>query len=144
MLQRGRKSAVSALAVVDGDVQRQSPIIAPAGLTDGERAVWLATVNSKPTDWFGSEHVPILVEYVRNVCRAHIIDEQLRAFDAEWLATDEGLKRYEKLSGIAVKTAGMVTRLATAMRLTHHAMVRADKVIPKSGRKLWQREPKQD
>lgn len=98
-------------------------------------------VNSRPADWFGSEHVPIMVEYARNVCRGHVIDEQIRAFDAEWLATDEGVKRYEKLSGIAVKTAGMIHRLATSMRLTHHSHYSAEKKAPRPGRKLWQREP---
>jgi len=110
-------------------------------LTQGERGVWLATVNSKPADWFGTEHVPILIEYVRCVCRAQVVDGQLKAFDDAWLATDDGLARFEKLTSIATKTAGMINRLATAMRLTQQATMRADKVHPKPGRKLWQREP---
>jgi hypothetical protein len=139
MNQRGRKSA-TALTVVDTG-PGVSPLAIPPGLSQAERGVWLATVNSKPVDHFRSEHVPLLVEYVRHVCRGHVIDEQLRAFDKEWLATDEGIKRYEKLSGMANKTAGMINRLACSMRLTQHSTYRNDKVIPKPGRRLWQREP---
>ena len=67
----------------------------------------------------------------------------LRALDAEWLATDGGLRRYEKLNVLAVKLSGMVVRLASAMRLSHQSTMRHEKVIPKTGRKLWQREPKE-
>jgi hypothetical protein len=141
MNQRGRKSA-AALAVVP-DQPGVPALAVPPGLTQAERNVWLATVNSQPADHFGIEHVPILVEYARHVCRSHVIDEQLKGFDPEWLATDEGVRRYEKLSGVAIKTAGMIQRLATTMRLTHQSRYRADKVIPKPGRKLWQREPSQ-
>jgi hypothetical protein len=142
MIQRGRKSS-SALAVVD-DLTGVSPAVAPPCLSDAERGVWVETVNSKPVDWFGTEHIPLLVEYVRHVCRASVIDEQMRAFDAERLATKEGLIRYEKLTSMAIKTAGMVNRLCTSMRLTHQAIYHPDKVGmgpgKGNGRKLWQRE----
>jgi hypothetical protein len=138
--QRGRKSA-AALAVVDEACS--AGISVPPGLTAGERVVWMTTVSSKPADWFGSEHVPILVEYVRCVCRAQVIDRQIKAFDDDWLATAEGLVRFEKLTAIAIKTAGMINRLATAMRLTQQATILADKVIPKPGSRLWQREKQQ-
>ena len=140
MNQRGRKS-MAALAVVDGSAAI-SPIMAPAGLTQAELQVWLALVNSKSTDWFGTEHVPLMVEYVRHVCRGHVVDTQLRVFTDEWLATDEGLKRYKDLSGIATKTAAMIKTLATSMRLTQQTVYHKDKagMGPKRG-KVWQREP---
>lgn len=141
MNQRGRKS-MAALAVVDGGLAGISPVKAPPGLTPAERGVWTETVNSKPADWFGSEHIPIMVEYVRQVCRGHVIDAQIKAFDETWLATDEGLARFEKLTTIGTKTAGMIARLATNMRLTHQSVWRADKaaLVKGSGRKLWQRD----
>ena len=101
----------------------------------------MATVNGKPSNFFRSDHVPILVEYVRAVCRGHVIDEQLRVFDAEWLATDDGLKRYERLSSLANQTAGTVLRLATSMRLTPSSIYRPDKAgTDKPSGKLWRRE----
>lgn len=142
MNQRGRKSA-AALAVVTQDQTAVTPLMPPPGLSQAERGVWMLTVNSKPVDWFGIEHGPLLVEYVRHVCRSHVVDEQMKAFDAEWLATDEGLKRYEKLAGVATKIAGVIKALATSMRLTQHAVYHKDKagMGPGKGRKIWQREP---
>lgn len=82
----------------------------------------------------------MMVEYVRAVCRGHVIDGQIRAFDPDWLKTDEGVKRYERLSKISTTTTAIMTRLASAMRLTQQSRILKDKVIPKAGRKLWQRE----
>lgn len=140
MNQRGRKSS-AALAVVD-DRSLPTGVPVPPGLSAAERVVWMTTVNSKPTDWFGTEHVPMLVEYVRCVCRAQVIDGQLKAFDDAWLNTDEGLVRFDKLTAMAIKTAGMINRLATSMRLTQQSTVRAEKVHAKPAGRLWQRESK--
>lgn len=141
MNQRGRRSS-AALAVVT-DQTGFVPIAPPPGLTDAERGVWVELVDSRPGDWFGTQHIPIMVEYARHVCRGHIIDEQIKGFDREWLATDEGLKRYETLIGLGLKTAGMVGKLATQMRLTHQSIYRGEKagIGPPKGKKLWQREP---
>ena len=101
-------------------------------------------VNSKPADWFGLEHVPIMVEYVRHVCRGYVVAGQLEVFTNEWLATDEGLKRFKDLSGIANKTAAMVKTLATSMRLTQQTVYHKDKAGMGPGKgtgKVWQREP---
>ena len=139
MMQRGRKSA-AALAVVDDGCR--TGISVPPGLTAGERVVWMTTVTSKPPDWFGSEHGPMLVEYVRCVCRAQVLDAQLKAFDDAWLATSEGLQRYDKLTVLAIRTAAIMHKLATAMRLTQQATIAADKVQRKQPARIWQREPK--
>jgi hypothetical protein len=135
MEQRGRKSAAG-LAVVTKD----EALAVPSGLTAGERAVWLRTVCGRPSNYFGSEHVAMLVEYCRLVCRMDVIDQELREFQPEWMATDEGLKRYDRLIGMGVKLAGATFNLARAMRLTHHAVNEAKKAIPKPGGQLWQRE----
>ena len=77
-------------------------------LSDAERAVWMATVNSKPADWFGLEHVPLLVDYVRHICKADVFDAQIKAFEPHWLATDDGLRRYGKLIDLSVKTSAAI------------------------------------
>lgn len=140
MLQRGRKSG-AALAVVPGGQDRLAPV---AGLTQGERTVWLATVNSKPADWFGSEHVPILVNYCRHSARADLLNGQLQAFQPEWLETDEGFKRFERLSKLFRDETNAINVLARAMRLTHQSIYRADKaatiVAGGKGRKPWESE----
>jgi hypothetical protein len=141
MQQRGRKSAAS-LAVVGADVPGISRLGPPSTLTDGERAVWLATVNSKPAEWFGSEHVPLLVNYVRHTVAADVIDAQIRDFDPEWLKKDEGLDRYEKLRKLFRQETEAINRLARAMRLTHQSIYRADKAATLTGkargRKPWE------
>lgn len=115
----------------------------PATLTDAEREVWTATVDSKPASWFGTEHGPLLVEYVRNVCRASVIAEQMEAMRPEDLETDEGLRRYDRLQGMAIKTAGILHVLLRSMRMTHSSVYRASKagLGTGKGRKPWQRDP---
>jgi hypothetical protein len=140
MNQRGRKSA-AALAVVDEGPGLQ-PIMPPKDLTPAERGVWLEIVNNKPADWFGTEHGPMLVELVRHVCRGSVIDQQIRLFDPEWLKTDEGLRRYDRLVSMGAKVAGVVQTYMRSMRLTHQAIYHKDKASmgPGKGRKLWDRE----
>src|SRR4026207_657611 len=119
MNQRGRKST-TALAL-SCDERTLAPLKAPAGLTQAERGGWVELVTSRPADHFGTQHVPIMVEYVRNVCRSHVVDEQLRAIEPEVLATDEGLRRYDSLAALAIKISNIIRALATAMRLTQQA-----------------------
>ena len=133
---------MASLAVVDANQGGVSPLMPPPGLTDGERGVWLGIVNSKPADWFWMEHVPMLIDYSRQVCRGHVIDAQIKAFEPEWMTTDDGLKRYEKLIGMAAKLSGVQNTLLRSMRLTHQAVYRKDKagMGPGKGKKLWRRE----
>lgn len=128
-----------AVAGVVTSLTRVSP---PRDLTDTQRVIWLATVNSKPAEWFGDEHVPILVEYVRHIETANALTQQIEAFDPEWLKDDDGLKRYDKLTKMRAREAGVINTLARSMRLTQQAMYRADKAgtlgSKGGGRKPWQ------
>lgn len=140
MAQPGRKSAAS-LSVV-GSVTTLQRLAPPAELTDAQRQIWLATVNSKPAEWFGEEHLPILREYVRHVVTAEFLTKQIEEFDPAWMADDEGLKRYDKLTGMRAREAGVINTLARSMRLTQQAAYRADKAATLGdkgkGRKPWQ------
>jgi len=143
MQQAGRKSA-AALSVVSA-VTSLARIAPPGVLTDSERALWLSTVNSKPAEWFGDEHVPMLAEYVRHVTTAELLTGQIAAFKTEWLIADDGPKRYEILLRMRARETGMVNTLARAMRLTQQSIYRADKAATLSGkgggrRKPWQSE----
>jgi hypothetical protein len=139
MQQRGRQSS-AALAIVDESPT--SALSVPSGLSQAERTVWLRTVNGRPGDYFGSEHVAMLVEYCRLVCRMDVIDQQVREFRPEWLADEEGLKRYDRLLSLAARLSGAAFNLARAMRLTHHAVHEAKKAIPKPLGRVWQRDAK--
>jgi hypothetical protein len=140
MAQPGRKSAAS-LSVV-GLVTSLKRLAPPDDLTSEQRSIWLATVNSKPAEWFGDEHMPILREYVRHVVTAEVLTRQIEGFDPAWMADDEGLKRYDKLTGMRAREAGVINTLARSMRLTQQAAYRADKAATlgdkSRGRKPWQ------
>jgi hypothetical protein len=139
MSERGRKSAASLVVASPNGLQNR---IAPtAGLTPAQRAVWLSVVNSKPADWFGEEHGPMLAQYCRHKVQADLIAQQQEQFDPAWLTDDEGLKRYDKLGAMMERETRAMNALLRSMRLTQQSLIRADKVVSSNkGRKPWQLE----
>lgn len=101
----------------------------PRDLTPGQRNLWLATVNSRPAEWFGDEHIPLLVEYVRHVETSDGLARQIDAFDPAWMTEDEGLRRYEKLLRLRAMETTVINALARGMRMTQQSLYRADKAI---------------
>ena len=140
MKQRGRKSAAS-LAVVPNEVGAPRAL-PPGGLTPAQRIVWFETVNAKPSEWFGPEHIPLLEAYCRHVVTARAISEQVENFDPDWLKDDEGLKRLDRLLAMHTRETGRVNEFARAMRLTQQSVYRADKAATLSNKgrasKPWQ------
>lgn len=142
MQQRGRKSTV-ALAVVSEGEAVPDRLGAPESLSDAERAIWVELVNSKPVGWFGDEHIPMMVEYARQVNRSRVIDGFMRDFRPEDGGSGEGLVRYERLVGLGLKITATIKVLATAMRLTHQSVYSSKKAgmgPGNKGRAIWQRE----
>jgi hypothetical protein len=140
MAERGRKSAASlAVAQTAPLATRIGP---PADLTPAQKAVWMTVVNSKPVDWFGDEHGPMLAQYCRHKVQSDVIAQQLEAFDPEWLADEDGLKRYDKLLAMNERESRAMTCLLRAMRLTQQSLIRADKVVKgvSKTRKPWQQD----
>jgi len=139
MAQRGRKSLASLAVASSGFMSRLAP---PSTLSSAELAVWLKVVNGKPAEWFGPEHEGLLTNYVRHVVNADVIDQQVKAFNPEWLTEDAGIVRYERLLTMFRHESSMVQILARSMRLTQQAQYRAhnagtlsDKV---KGKQPWQ------
>ena len=146
MLQRGRKSAAS-LALAgppqDGSViELVRRITPPDGLTEGQRQLWTTTVESKPAEWFGPEHAPMLAAYVRHAETINVLTTQIESFDPQWLEDDDGVKRYEKLTKMRAREVAQMNSLMRAMRLTQQSIYRADKAGTLTGkhaaRKPWQ------
>lgn len=141
MQQRGRKSAASLAVVGATPIHRVAP---PEGLGTEQKAVFLSVVNSMPADWFGAEHLPLLVAYCRHVVTANVVAREIEAFQPEWMATDEGLERYEKLMKMAQRESASINGLARSMRLTHQSKYRADKAHTlagkSSGNRPWEYE----
>lgn len=117
----------------------------PSGLTPAQRGIWLATVNSKPAEWFGDEHVPMLVEYVRHVTTADMLTKEIESSDPKWMKSDEGMQRMKDLTAMRAREASCINVFARSMRLTHQSVYHARTAATLSGkggrgRKPWQQE----
>lgn len=123
MIQRGRKSSAS-LSVVQlaPGMRRPDP---PAELTPEQAEEWRAIVGRMPADWFTRENQAMLVDLCRHVVIARRVSEQIDAFDPEWLADEEGLKRYDKLTSILERHTRTIASLSTRMRLTQQSRYNA-------------------
>ena len=115
---RGRKSAASLTVVPVSPFRRPEP---PAELTEAQAAVWRATVEGLPADWFGGGTQPLLVAYCRHVATAQLIAEHVDRFDLSRLEDDEGLKHYDCLLRMRDRETKATARLATKLRLTNQA-----------------------
>jgi len=142
MGQRGRKSAasLSVAAVTHLPNQRPEP---PADLTQEQADEWRAVVGRMPVDWFPRETWELLANYCRHVVKARTLAGVVDAFDPEWFDTEDGLKRYDKLTQMAEREARALSSLATRMRLTQQSRHKAETAATAANRsglgvKPWQ------
>lgn len=117
-----RKSAASleVLARPAPGVAERLP--APLHISEAELAVWLQVVNDQPADAFRDTHAPLLELYCRHVVNARVIADELSNFQREWLADDDGLKRYDRLLAMAEREGRAASSLATRLRITRQAL----------------------
>lgn len=116
---------------------------APANLTAGQAELWFDVVNRMPADWFTAENMPLLEAYCQSVDLHRTITDQLSVFEAKWLADEDGLRRFARLTEIQGRQAKLMKDLATSMRLTQQSRYRADKAstLERAGRvvkKPWE------
>ena len=139
MAARGKQSLASlAVAAPVGVDFRLQP---DPSLTAAQKAVWVSVTNARPADWFGPEHSGMLAQYCRHKVQADLVAQQLERFDPAWLADEDGLKRYDKLSAMLERETRCINALLRSMRLTQQSLVRADKAVQTTkGRKPWQVE----
>lgn len=122
MKQRGRKS-VESMAVATLDAPGVSERLnAPVHISDAERGVWIEVVNDQPAAAFSATHAPLLELYCRHIVQARILADELTNFDRAWMADDEGLKRYDRLLGMAERESRAASSLATRLRITRQAV----------------------
>lgn len=140
-MSRGRKSqAELSVAPVTELSQIPRP---PKHLTPPQSDIWRMVMASRSSDMVEPEAYPVLVEYCRITVTANQIAGQLAEFDMEWLADDDGLKRYERLVALQDKIAGRISSVAVKLRLTPSTRFdsgTAARVGQKSTRKPWQLE----
>lgn len=111
-------------------------ISAPEGMSPEEARVWRTTIDSKPAEWFGQEHVHILSAYCQVVVEAERMRKTLAGLDVMADAV-----QYDRIAKLANAATQMVITYARSMRLTHQAQMRASKAGSlsnrPSGRRPW-------
>jgi hypothetical protein len=140
-MKRGRQSS-AALMVASADIGVAKRLPAPAILNDAQMEVWHEVVNDQPASAFTPTHAPLLEQYCRHIVQARILDQQLQNFDPEWMADEDGLKRYDRLLAMAEREGRAASSLATRLRITrqavdHNTVARAIKNQSKE-RKPWE------
>ena len=148
MQQRGRKSA-AALEVAE-PVELVPRPDAPYDLSDEEAAEWWGVVNARPADYFPKETHGMLADYCRHVVRSRRVAGMIRALEDEIKADSEGdgkgdaaailnaMRAMDRLYKMAERESRAVSSLATRMRLSQQANIRADAAKrPKTVKRLW-------
>lgn len=110
------------VAGIAAPLESVSRLLAPMHISDAERGVWLEVVGDQPADAFTPTHSPLLELYCRHVVQARVIADELQNFDRAWMADDEGLKRYDRLLGMAERESRAASSLATRLRITRQAV----------------------
>ena len=112
-----RKSA-AATATIEPRGHRLEP---PPGLSEAERAAFVAAVKSVKPGHFAAEDEPLLVAYAAAIVQERAIARDLEAAEDE--DEEEKAKTKDRLRTAHGRVAGSLTRLARALRLG--AMARA-------------------
>lgn len=123
MAQRGRKPAAS-LALVGkvAPIVKDTRLAPPKHLLALDKQVWLEVINDQPANAFTPTHAPLLEMYCRHISQARVLSEQVLNFNPDWLTTDDGLKRYDKLLGMVERETRAASSLATRLRITRQAV----------------------
>lgn len=122
MAKRGRVSAASAISKPLLGLTSNARLKAPLTMSDAEIAVWTELVNDQPANAFTLTHAPIIEMYCRHVVNARLLADQLLNFDMNWLAHDDGLKRYDKFLAMSERESRAASSLATRLRITRQAI----------------------
>jgi chaperone required for assembly of F1-ATPase len=123
MKTRGRKSAASQEIAAPGTTELIARPDAPYDLTDEQSAEWWAVVNRMPADWFPRETHGMLTQYCRHVVAARRVAQLVAK--AEKNKTFD-LEEYDRLLKMQEREGRAISSLATRMRISQQATVRAD------------------
>ncbi len=120
MAQRGRKS-LAATSAVSLPALAESRLQPSLHLSDPEINVWIRLVNDNPASSFTETHRDMLEMYCRHIVQSRLLTTQIEDFQMEWLRSDEGLKRYDKLLAMREREVRSASSLATRLRITRQA-----------------------
>ena len=115
---------------------------APYDLTDAQAEEWRAIVDRMPADWFPRETWGVLAAHCRHVVTGRMLSAEIDRHKAEWLKTDEGLKRFDRLTAARNRETVATIATARALRLTKASQIRPETAGRKArdagnGRRPW-------
>src|SRR5262245_3797411 len=126
MGRRGPKSAVeqaneAGLKVIDGDFSGRRPD-APERLTSEQTAIWNLIINGEPVDKFATAETQNMLADLC-VARASLdtVYSTINDFEASWLKSAKGLKRYAEMMDVANKLVGRCINISRSLRLTNQS-----------------------
>jgi hypothetical protein len=123
MAARGRKSAASTEIIIASNVEVINRPQPPDDMPLEQAVEWRAVVDRMPADWFPRETHALLVQYCRHVAASRRI--ALLIVRAEKAKTFD-LDAYDKLLKMQEREGRAISSLATRMRITQQATVRAE------------------
>lgn len=113
----------------------------PSCLTPEQAETWRMVLAGRAGDIIPPEAHPVLIEYCRAVSAADAIAEQVDDFDMKSIATDGGLKRWDRLLAMQDRAAAKVASLATKLRMTPQSRMRATQAGKIGAKGDGQRKP---
>jgi phage terminase small subunit len=124
-MKRGRKSAAE---------HATKPILAftrklpdpPAGLTAREAETWKTVVASPAGAMIDASNFALLAQFCREVALADIVAELVHEFRPDWVRTDGGLERLDRLLRMQERCSRTVASLSGKLCLSPSARVHKD------------------
>jgi hypothetical protein len=113
----GRRSAASYL----GPTLPGARPKAPDELTPDEAIEWDKIVERMPTDWFGPETFPMLIQLCRLTVAARRIADEMNRVMAGPLHEVSNFDRFREWQRMAITTAGAIGNLSTKLRLSQQS-----------------------
>ena len=136
MAKRGRASAASLAIAHVSEVETISRPDAPYDLTDEQSEEWWAVVNRMPADWFPRETHGMLAQYCRHVVAARRVAQLVASCEA---ADNLDVEQYDRLLKMQEREGRAISSLATRMRISQQATVRAEQARkPTQVKKPWE------
>jgi len=121
MRQRGRKTTtgVDPRVIEGGFAQRADP---PDDLVPEAAAIWRLIVSSEPPDLISTAATrDLLKDYCRHRATADKVSAIIDLFQADWLKSKDGVKRYSDLCKVRDAEGRAAADKATKLRLTNQS-----------------------
>jgi hypothetical protein len=135
---RGRTSAADLSVISGGGVETVRRPEPPEELTDEQAEEWRAVVMRLPADWFPRETHGMLAQYCRHVVSARRCAQLVAQIEG---ASEFDMDAYDKALKMQEREGRAISSLATRMRISQQATVRAEKARkPSQVSKPWENE----